>query len=80
MAYSGPDPLEPWLWYIQFVEKNYPRGVKDGDLLKVIGDCLEAMKGSVQYRSDGRLLEVHLRYLDLTERDVEYYNQLVLIL
>lgn len=77
MAYSGPDPLEPWHRYIQWIEENYPQGGKEGDLLNVLEGCLEALKGSVQYKSDGRLLEVYLRYLDLTESDAEYFNQLV---
>lgn len=77
MAYDGPDPLEPWYRYILWVEEHYPQGGKEGDLLTVLERCLEALRDSGQYKSDNRLLEVYLRYLDLTESNCEWFGQLV---
>ena len=77
MAYDGADPLQPWHVYINWIDEHYPQGGKEGDLLKILEQCLEAVKDSEQYKSDQRLLEVYLRYLDLTESNGEWFNQLV---
>lgn len=76
MAYDGPDPLELWSRYIQWVEENYPQGGKESDLLIVLEQCLEKLRDSSQYQSDPRLLDIYLRYLDLTENNAEWFNQL----
>lgn len=76
MAYDGSDPLELWSRYIQWVEENYPQGGKESDLQMVLEQCLEKLRDSTQYQSDPRLLEIYLRYLDLTENNAEWYNQL----
>lgn len=36
MAYEGQDPLEQWTKYINWLEENYPKGGKEGDLLTVL--------------------------------------------
>ena len=76
MAYDGQDPLELWSRYIQWVEENYPQGGKESDLLTVLEQCLEKLRDSVQYRNDPRLLDIYLRYLDLTENNAEWFSQL----
>lgn len=76
MAYDGPDPLELWNRYIQWLDENYPQGGKESDLLVVLEQCLEKLRDSSQYQSDPRLLDIYLRYLDLTENNAEWFNQL----
>lgn len=75
-TYNGPDPLDLWSSYIQWVEENYPQGGRESDLLVVLEQCLEKLRDKDVYKSDRRLLEVYLRYLDLTERNSEWYSQL----
>jgi len=36
LAYEGQDPLEQWTKYINWLEENYPKGGKEGDLLIVL--------------------------------------------
>ena len=76
MSYEGNDPLDLWNRYIQWVEENYPQGGKEGDLLTILEKCLEKLKDSTQYRSDHRLLDIYLRYLDLTDNNVEWFQML----
>jgi len=76
MSYEGNDPLELWNHYIQWVEENYPQGGKEGDLLTILEKCLEKLKDSSQYQSDQRLLDIYLRYLDLTDNSVEWFQML----
>ena len=76
MSYDGNDPLDLWNKYINWVEESYPQGGKEGDLLTILEKCLEKLRDWTQYKSDGRLLEVYLRYLDLTENNSEWFQQL----
>ena len=76
MSYEGNDPLDLWNRYIQWVEENYPQGGKEGDLLTILEKCLEKLKDAPQYQSDQRLLDIYLRYLDLTDNSVEWFQML----
>ena len=76
MSYNGDDPLEVWFRYIKWVEETYPQGGNESGLLTVLEKCLEKVRDHVEYQSDSRLLEVYLRYLDLTDSNVEWFQML----
>lgn len=46
MAYEGHDPLEQWTKYINWLEENYPKGGKEGDLLTVLEQVFKILAQS----------------------------------
>ncbi len=76
MSYDGQDPLDGWSRYIRWIDEAYPQGGSESGLLTVLEKCLEKVRGCHIYREDPRLLEVYLRYLDLTESSAESFQML----
>ena len=62
-TYSGPDPLEPWHNYVVWVEQNYPKGGKDGNLKTLLEKCIQNFKNDVSVSQDLRYLDVWVKYV-----------------
>lgn len=69
--YSGNDPLDVWYRYALWVEQNYPKGGKDGNLIKLIEKCIEAIHNNAEtnekYRNDSRILDLWIKYVSFID-------------
>ncbi|XP_064100488.1 mitotic checkpoint serine/threonine-protein kinase BUB1-like [Macrobrachium nipponense] len=79
-TYSGDDPLDVWYRYILWVEQNYPKGGKDGNLKKLIQNCIISIqRNSVvmeKYKNDGRFLSLWIKYANISPNPLEVYSAL----
>ena len=76
MAYEGDDPLDLWNRYVIWVEETFPQGGKEGDMLTILEKCLEHLRDNARYKNDQRFLDIYLRYMELSENNVEWYQML----
>ncbi|XP_047474733.1 uncharacterized protein LOC125029042 [Penaeus chinensis] len=79
-TYSGDDPLDVWYRYVLWVEQNYPKGGKEGNIMKLIEKCVTALHTSKdthkKYDNDSRFLELWIKYANLCPSPVEIYQTL----
>ncbi|XP_042868187.1 uncharacterized protein LOC122250695 isoform X3 [Penaeus japonicus] len=79
-TYSGDDPLDVWYRYVLWVEQNYPKGGKEGNIMKLIEKCVTALHTSTdthkKYDNDSRFLELWIKYANLCPSPVEIYQTL----
>ncbi|CAL4097009.1 unnamed protein product, partial [Meganyctiphanes norvegica] len=75
-TYSGDDPLDIWYRYVVWVEQNYPKGGKDGNIKVLIEKCVEAIQSSQQYLNDPRYLEIWIKYASISSVSLEIYQAL----
>lgn len=79
-TYSGDDPLDVWYRYILWVEQNYPKGGKDGNLKKLIQNCITSIHGNSvvmeKYKNDGRFLSLWIKYANICPNPLEVYSAL----
>ncbi|CAG7838355.1 unnamed protein product [Allacma fusca] len=60
--YNGPDPLEPWMKYIEFLEQSCPTGGKtNAKYDHVLHRCFQFFSQVPEYRDDKRVVEVYLK-------------------
>lgn len=68
-TYSGDDPLDVWYRYVLWVEQNYPKGGKEGNITKLIEKCVTALHTSKdthkKYDNDSRFLELWIKYVSV---------------
>lgn len=75
-TYSGDDPLDIWYRYVVWVEQNYPKGGKDGNIKVLIEKCVEAIQSSEKYLNDPRYLEIWIKYASISSVSLEIYKAL----
>ncbi|XP_071550676.1 mitotic checkpoint serine/threonine-protein kinase BUB1-like [Panulirus ornatus] len=79
-TYSGNDPLDVWYRYALWVEQNYPKGGKEGNLMKLIEKCVTAIHNNIEtnekYRNDSRILDLWIKYANLFPNPLEIYQTL----
>lgn len=63
--YQGPDPLDPWFNYIQWIEQSYPKHGHEGHIDKVIKDCLQLFEKDERYYQDRRLVKLWIKYVSI---------------
>lgn len=61
--YQGTDPLDPWFNYIQWVEQSYPKHGHEGNIDKLIKDCLQLFEKDERYFQDRRLVKLWIKYV-----------------
>ena len=68
-AYTGDDPLEVWYNYAQWIEENYPKGGRDGNLQKLIESCFKTLYNTEEtkdkYNDDSRVLNLWIKYVSV---------------
>ncbi|XP_063619690.1 uncharacterized protein LOC134792350 [Cydia splendana] len=74
--YQGPDPLDPWFNYIQWVEQCYPKHGHEGHIDKLIKDCLLLFEKDERYYQDRRLVKLWIKYVDCLSNPLEIYQRL----
>ncbi|CAH2105563.1 unnamed protein product [Euphydryas editha] len=74
--YEGPDPLDPWFNYIQWVEQSYPKHGHEGNIDKLIKDCLQLFEKDEKYFQDRRLVKLWIKYVDCLSNPLEMYQRL----
>ncbi|KAL4716638.1 hypothetical protein ACJJTC_008273 [Scirpophaga incertulas] len=74
--YQGPDPLDPWFNYIQWVEQSYPKHGHEGNIDKLIKDCLQLFEKDERYFQDRRLVKLWIKYVDCLSNPLEIYQRL----
>ncbi|XP_045518806.1 mitotic checkpoint serine/threonine-protein kinase BUB1 beta-like isoform X1 [Pieris brassicae] len=74
--YQGPDPLDPWFNYIQWVEQSYPKHGHEGHMDKLIKDCLQLFEREEAYFQDRRLVKLWIKYIDSLSNPMEIYQRL----
>lgn len=71
---TGPDPLDVWHRYAQWVEQSYPKGGKNRDLKPLLEKCFSAMTGTeeliIQYKNDPRFLQLWLKYVSIPSMEL----------
>lgn len=75
-TYSGDDPLDIWYRYVVWVEQNYPKGGKDGNIKVLIEKCVESIQSSEKYLNDTRYLEIWIKYASISSVSLEIYQAL----
>jgi len=73
-AYAGPDPLDPWYRYIAWVEQEYPKGGKEGNVHELIQKCIKKFKDEKSVQNDARFLEIWLKYASISSQPLEVYD------
>jgi len=73
-SYNGPDPLDPWYRYIAWVEQEYPKGGKEGNVHVLIEKCIKKFKDEKSVRNDSRFLEIWLKYAAISSQPLEVYD------
>jgi len=73
-AYSGSDPLDPWYRYIAWVEQEYPKGGKEGNVHELIQKCIKKFKDEKYVQNDARFLEIWLKYASISAQPLEVYD------
>lgn len=61
--YQGPDPLDPWFTYIQWVEQCFPKHGHEGHIDKLIKDCLQLFEKDERYFQDRRFVKLWIKYV-----------------
>ncbi|XP_026496814.2 mitotic checkpoint serine/threonine-protein kinase BUB1 beta-like isoform X1 [Vanessa tameamea] len=74
--YQGSDPLDPWFNYIQWVEQSYPKHGHEGNIDKLIKDCLQLFEKDEKYFQDRRLVKLWIKYVDCLSNPLEIYQRL----
>ncbi|CAH0725175.1 unnamed protein product, partial [Brenthis ino] len=74
--YQGTDPLDPWFNYIQWVEQSYPKHGHEGNIDKLIKDCLQLFEKDERYFQDRRLVKLWIKYVDCLSNPLEIYQRL----
>ncbi|CAK1546163.1 unnamed protein product [Leptosia nina] len=74
--YQGPDPLDPWFNYIQWVEQCFPKHGHEGNIDKLIKDCLQLFEKDERYFQDRRLIKLWIKYIDCLSNPLEIYQRL----
>ncbi|XP_053603398.1 uncharacterized protein LOC128671163 isoform X2 [Plodia interpunctella] len=74
--YQGPDPLDPWFNYIQWVEQSYPKHGHEGHMDKLIKDCLQLFEKDERYFQDRRFVKLWIKYVDYLSNPLEIYQRL----
>ncbi|VVD05107.1 unnamed protein product [Leptidea sinapis] len=74
--YQGPDPLDPWFNYIQWVEQSFPKHGHEGHMDELIKDCLQLFEKDERYFQDRRLVKLWIKYIDCLSNPLEIYQRL----
>ncbi|XP_045766135.1 uncharacterized protein LOC123867869 isoform X3 [Maniola jurtina] len=74
--YQGPDPLDPWFNYIQWVEQSFPKHGHEGNIDKLIRDCLQLFEKDERYFQDRRFVKLWIKYVDCLSNPLEIYQRL----
>lgn len=61
--YQGPDPLDPWFNYIQWIEQSFPKHGHEGHMDKLIKDCLQLFENDKRYYQDRRFVKLWIKYV-----------------
>ncbi|KAK7081360.1 Budding uninhibited by benzimidazoles 1 beta b, partial [Halocaridina rubra] len=79
-TYTGDDPLDVWYRYVLWVEQNYPKGGKDGNVMKLIQKCVTSIHTNAstneKYKNDDRFLTLWVKYANLCPNPLEVYGAL----
>eukprot|EP00090_Calanus_glacialis_P045458 TRINITY_DN8444_c0_g1_i3.p1 TRINITY_DN8444_c0_g1~~TRINITY_DN8444_c0_g1_i3.p1 ORF type:complete len:1504 (-),score=632.87 TRINITY_DN8444_c0_g1_i3:217-4728(-) len=73
-SYNGPDPLDPWYRYIAWVEQEYPKGGKEGNVHELIQKCIKKFKDEKSVQNDARFLDIWLKYAAISSQPLEVYD------
>ena len=64
LSYEGPDPLHPWLQYVQWTLLSYPSLSQSSHLLPLLEKCTRTFLTSAAYANDRRYVRVWLLYAE----------------
>lgn len=73
-AYTGNDPLQPWIECIKWVKEAYPSGGSQSRLLQLLELCVRTFCKDVRYADDIRYLKVWMDYADRCTNPREIYS------
>ncbi|XP_069178284.1 LOW QUALITY PROTEIN: mitotic checkpoint serine/threonine-protein kinase BUB1 [Procambarus clarkii] len=79
-TYSGDDPLDVWYRYCLWTEQNYPKGGKEGNIIKIVHMCLKDIHASDEkrekYKNDPRMLDIWIKCANVSASPIECYQTL----
>ncbi|XP_074641386.1 uncharacterized protein LOC141899120 isoform X2 [Tubulanus polymorphus] len=73
-TYSGDDPLEVWHRYINWTEQNFPRGGRDGKLLRLLEAVVHKFKVVEKYKNDKRYVDAWLKLSSMHNDPLAMYE------
>ena len=63
-----------WFRYISWIEQEYPKGGKEGNLSTLIESCIKKFKDEKSVRNDERFLEIWLKYAAMASKPLEVFD------
>ena len=60
--------------YISWIEQEYPKGGKEGNLSTLIESCIKKFKDEKSVRNDVRFLEIWLKYAAMASKPLEVFE------
>ncbi|GLG95841.1 Uncharacterized protein GBIM_02721 [Gryllus bimaculatus] len=75
-SYAGDDPLQPWYEYVLWVEQNFPKHGREGNLKTLLENCLLQFKDNEQYSQDVRYIDLWTRYMSFADDPLGMYKQI----
>eukprot|EP00250_Pteridium_aquilinum_P009003 c18374_g1_i2 orf=106-1164(+) len=73
-AYTGDDPLQPWIECLRWVKESYPSGGSQSRLLQMLELCARTFCKDLRYADDIRYLKVWMDYADRCTNPREIYT------
>ncbi|XP_074091192.1 mitotic checkpoint serine/threonine-protein kinase BUB1 beta [Macrotis lagotis] len=74
--YSGDDPLDVWVRYINWTEQNFPQGGKESNMSTLLERAVEALQEEKRYYNDPRFLSLWLKLGRLCNEPLDMYSYL----
>ncbi|XP_068961833.1 mitotic checkpoint serine/threonine-protein kinase BUB1 beta [Petaurus breviceps papuanus] len=74
--YTGDDPLDVWVRYINWTEQNFPQGGKESNMSTLLERAVEALQEEKRYYNDPRFLSLWLKLGRLCNEPLDMYSYL----
>ncbi|XP_007480101.2 mitotic checkpoint serine/threonine-protein kinase BUB1 beta isoform X2 [Monodelphis domestica] len=74
--YTGDDPLDVWVRYINWTEQNFPQGGKESNMSTLLERAVEALQEERRYYNDPRFLSLWLKLGRLCNEPLDMYSYL----
>ncbi|KAM9062646.1 mitotic checkpoint serine/threonine-protein kinase BUB1 beta [Sarcophilus harrisii] len=74
--YTGDDPLDVWMRYINWTEQNFPQGGKESNMSTLLERAVEALQEEKRYYNDPRFLSLWLKLGCLCNEPLDMYSYL----
>lgn len=74
ITYDGPDPLQPRIEYVAWLEQTHIKHGRDCNLIPLLEDTITLLKDNEKYKQDPRFIELIVKYIETQENAVELFQ------